>query len=330
VIKILVVDDQRLVRAGFWVLVESAPDLEVVGEAGDGAEAVKLARRELPDVVLMDIRMPRMDGLEATRRIVALDQAGGVRVLVLTTFDLDEYVYEALRQARAASWSKTYPRTTCWPPSGSWPPGTRCSPQHHPAPDRRVRPPARAEPGHPGRPGLTDRPGAGGTGPGGQGPVQRRDRRPAGGERGHGQDPRQPGPGQAPGPRPGPAGDAGLRDGPDHPGPAAAPARSVGVPTFREETRHDGDQGAELSKRFGDVLAVDQLDFEIDQETVAGFLGPNGAGKTTTLRMLLGLVAPTAGTATPTFLIIPRRGRWRRPSWPRPASPACPWARPRR
>jgi DNA-binding NarL/FixJ family response regulator len=97
VIKILVVDDQRLVRAGFRVLVESALDLEVVGEAGDGAETVELARRELPDVVLMDIRMPRMDGLEATRRIVALDQAGGVRVLVLTTFDLDEYVYEALR-----------------------------------------------------------------------------------------------------------------------------------------------------------------------------------------------------------------------------------------
>ncbi|HEX5880781.1 MAG TPA: response regulator, partial [Actinomycetota bacterium] len=96
-IRVLVADDQTLVRAGFRVLVESAPDLEVVGEAGDGVEAVELARRDLPDVVLMDIRMPRMDGLEATRRIVALDQAAAVRVLVLTTFDLDEYVYQALR-----------------------------------------------------------------------------------------------------------------------------------------------------------------------------------------------------------------------------------------
>ena len=96
-IRVLVADDQTLVRAGFRVLVDSAPDLEVVGEAGDGVEAVELARRELPDVVLMDIRMPRMDGLEATRRIVALDRAEGIRVLVLTTFDLDEYVYEALR-----------------------------------------------------------------------------------------------------------------------------------------------------------------------------------------------------------------------------------------
>jgi len=97
VIRVLVADDQTLVRAGFRVLVESAPDLEVVGEAGDGAEAVELARQQLPDVVLMDIRMPRVDGLEATRRIVALDRAEAVRVLVLTTFDLDEYVYEALR-----------------------------------------------------------------------------------------------------------------------------------------------------------------------------------------------------------------------------------------
>ena len=96
-IRVLVADDQTLVRAGFRVLVESAPDLEVVGEAGDGAEAVELARQRLPDVVLMDIRMPRMDGLEATRRIVALDRAEAVRVLVLTTFDLDEYVYQALR-----------------------------------------------------------------------------------------------------------------------------------------------------------------------------------------------------------------------------------------
>jgi DNA-binding NarL/FixJ family response regulator len=110
VIRVLVADDQTLVRAGFRVLVESAPDLEVVGEAGDGVEAVELARRELPDVVLMDIRMPRMDGLEATRRIVALDRAEGIRVLVLTTFDLDEYVYEALRAGASGFLLKDLPR----------------------------------------------------------------------------------------------------------------------------------------------------------------------------------------------------------------------------
>jgi DNA-binding NarL/FixJ family response regulator len=96
-VRVVVADDQLLVRAGFRVLVDSAPDLEVTGEAGDGVEAVELARRQRPDVVLMDIRMPRMDGLEATRRIVADELLAGVRVLVLTTFDLDEYVYQALR-----------------------------------------------------------------------------------------------------------------------------------------------------------------------------------------------------------------------------------------
>jgi DNA-binding NarL/FixJ family response regulator len=91
-IKVLIADDQALVRTGFRKILESEPDLEVVGEAGDGGEAVEAALLLRPDVVLMDIRMPRLDGLEATRRL-----AGKTRVLVLTTFDLNEYVYEALR-----------------------------------------------------------------------------------------------------------------------------------------------------------------------------------------------------------------------------------------
>jgi DNA-binding NarL/FixJ family response regulator len=96
-IRVVIADDQTLVRAGFRLLVDSAADLEVVGEALDGVEAVELARRERPEVVLMDIRMPQMDGLEATRRIAADELLAGVRVLMLTTFDLDEYVYQALR-----------------------------------------------------------------------------------------------------------------------------------------------------------------------------------------------------------------------------------------
>jgi DNA-binding NarL/FixJ family response regulator len=96
-IRVVIADDQTLVRAGFRVLLDSAPDIAVVGEASTGVEAVERAREELPDVMLMDIRMPEMDGLEATRRIAGGDTTAAVRVLILTTFDLDEYVYEALR-----------------------------------------------------------------------------------------------------------------------------------------------------------------------------------------------------------------------------------------
>jgi DNA-binding NarL/FixJ family response regulator len=95
VIGVLLADDQQLVRSGFRMILRADPGLEVVGEAGDGVEAVALARQLRPDVVLMDVRMPRVDGIEATRRIRAMDVAP--RVLVLTTFDLDEYVYAALR-----------------------------------------------------------------------------------------------------------------------------------------------------------------------------------------------------------------------------------------
>ena len=102
--RVLIADDQALVRAGFRMILEAQPDLEVVAEAADGDAAVRLARRHRPDVVLMDIRMPGLDGLEATRRLLdgapdgpAAAAPGRPRIVILTTFDLDEYVYAALR-----------------------------------------------------------------------------------------------------------------------------------------------------------------------------------------------------------------------------------------
>jgi len=94
--KVLIVDDQSLVRAGFRMILESEPEIEVVGEAADGLTAVLAARETQPDVILMDVRMPNVDGLEATRRLLE-GKEEGPRILILTTFDLDEYVYEALR-----------------------------------------------------------------------------------------------------------------------------------------------------------------------------------------------------------------------------------------
>ena len=96
-IRILLADDQALVRAAFRALLDAQEDLEVIGEAGDGGEAVRLTRSLTPDVVLMDIRMPGTDGLEATRGIAADERLAEVRVVILTTFDVDEYVFEALR-----------------------------------------------------------------------------------------------------------------------------------------------------------------------------------------------------------------------------------------
>jgi DNA-binding NarL/FixJ family response regulator len=96
-VKVLIADDQALVRTGFRMILDAEDDVEVTGEAADGLEAIAAARSERPDVILMDVRMPNMNGIEATRRLVDKDDVDPIRVLILTTFDLDEYVYDALR-----------------------------------------------------------------------------------------------------------------------------------------------------------------------------------------------------------------------------------------
>ncbi len=108
-IRVLIADDQQLIRDGFRMILATATDIEIVGEAGNGAEAVSLARELRPDVVLMDIRMPELDGIEATRRILAQNRDPKTNVLILTTFDLDEYVYDALRAGASGFLLKDVP-----------------------------------------------------------------------------------------------------------------------------------------------------------------------------------------------------------------------------
>jgi len=108
VITVLLVDDQALVRTGFRMILEAEPDLEVVGEAADGREAIEQARSVSPDVVLMDVRMPEIDGIEATRQLLAAPDATA-KVVMLTTFDMDEYVYEALRAGASGFLLKDVP-----------------------------------------------------------------------------------------------------------------------------------------------------------------------------------------------------------------------------
>src|ERR1700722_13543966 len=108
-IRVLLADDQHLVRAGFRLILERQSDIEVVGEAADGAEAVSMTAALQPDVVLMDIRMPDIDGIQATRLILSRPESRNARILILTTFDLDEYVYEALKAGAAGFLLKDVP-----------------------------------------------------------------------------------------------------------------------------------------------------------------------------------------------------------------------------
>ncbi len=108
-LRVAIADDQELARAGLRGIIEAEPDLEVVGEAADGEEAVQLALREAPDVLLMDVRMPKLDGIEATARIVGSELAARTRVLVLTTFDVDEYAYRAIRAGASGFLLKDLP-----------------------------------------------------------------------------------------------------------------------------------------------------------------------------------------------------------------------------
>ena len=210
-IRVLIADDQTLVRAGFRALLDAQGDIEVAAEASDGEQAVSLARQVVPDVVLMDIRMPGTDGLAATRQIAADERLAGVRVVILTTFELDEYVFEAIRSGAAGFLVKdTDPDQLVQAVRVVADGGALLSP----GVTRRLigEFASRAKPPQPvavlGE--LTDREREV-LALVGERTVQRRDRRTALCQPGHCQDPRQPGHGKTRGERPGTAGGHRLR-----------------------------------------------------------------------------------------------------------------------
>jgi DNA-binding NarL/FixJ family response regulator len=132
-IRVLVVDDEELVRTGLRLILDAEPDIGVVGTASDGRQAVAEVRRLCPDVVLMDIRMPGLDGLEATRRILTEPDVPPCKVVILTTFDVDEHVYEALRAGASGFLLRTCRPTSWRMRSGSRRRGRPCSPRRSPA-----------------------------------------------------------------------------------------------------------------------------------------------------------------------------------------------------
>jgi DNA-binding NarL/FixJ family response regulator len=140
-IRVLLADDQAVVRAGLRTILESQPDMQVIGEAGDGAEALALAAALGPDIVMMDIRMPVLDGIKATRRLT--ESPAGMRVLVLTTYGLDEYVYDALRAGAAGFLLKPTRPTGSSTPCGSSTLATRSSDRIPPAASSSASWPAR-------------------------------------------------------------------------------------------------------------------------------------------------------------------------------------------
>ena len=211
-IRVVVADDQELVRSGFALILDVQPDIEVVAEVGDGAQAVDAVRRLAPDVALLDIRMPHLDGIEACRAISA---ASACRTVMLTTFDSDEYVYEALHAGASGFLLKDVRRDDLVHAVRVVAAGDALL---APSVTRRLvaeytsRPAAPAPFRPPRRP---DRPRARNAAPARPGPVQRRDRGRTDGLRAHGEDARGQCAGEAGPARPRPGGDLRVRDGPD-------------------------------------------------------------------------------------------------------------------